>query len=86
MLDLILANLDNQIATLRLISMFITVLVNLLFAGAVARDASDINKRGYPTILVSGTTWAFATLVGGIFVAVTYYVIHHYNFSTWSQS
>ena len=53
------------------------VIINLIFAAAVAKDAGSFEKQGGATLLVSGLTWAFATLIGGIFIAAIYWFIHH---------
>ena len=53
------------------------VIINMFFAAAVAKDAGQFVKRGAGTSLVSGVTWAFATLIGGVFIAAIYWFIHH---------
>lgn len=55
----------------------INVILHVVFAGAVAKDSGEFAKQGYKTSLVSGITWAFATLVGGVFIAAIYWFIHH---------
>ena len=59
----------------------IKMLVNLLFAGAVAKDAGLVMKNRGKTELVSGLTWAFGTLVIGVWVAAIYWFMHHLKFS-----
>lgn len=51
-------------------------ILHIIFAGAVARDAGKLTKEHIPTFLVSGITWAFATLIGGVFTAAIYWLIH----------
>ena len=67
---------------LLLLLLIINAIVHILFASAVARDAGQLNKRKTPTVFVSGLTWAFATLVGGVFVAVSYWFVHY---SSWAR-
>ncbi|MEE9451285.1 MAG: hypothetical protein V3V61_00850 [Gammaproteobacteria bacterium] len=67
----------SNMATLQMLLLFLNVLLHIIFAGAVAKDAGQLTRRGRPTYLVSGIVWAFATLVGGIFIAVAYWLIHH---------
>lgn len=58
----------------------INAILHLLFAGAVARDASALQQTaGQKPALVSATTWAFATLLGGVVTAAIYWFIHHSN-------
>lgn len=67
----------SQIQSISHLFMLIHALLNLIFAGAVAKDAGNIYKLGQRTALVSAATWAFATLVGGIVTATIYWFIHH---------
>ena len=55
------------------------VILHFLFAAAVAKDAGRLVKEGRTTWLVSGITWAFATLIGGVFIAAIYWFIHYSN-------
>ncbi|MBA3535425.1 MAG: hypothetical protein H0T84_02265 [Tatlockia sp.] len=68
---------DLQIQTLRYLILLINVILHVLFAGAVARDAGNLYQLGQRPALVSGSTWAFATLLGGIVTAAIYWFIHH---------
>lgn len=73
----ILASFVDQIPSIQLMLVVITAILHILFAGAVAQDAGQLNKRGLKTHLVSGATWAFAVLVGGPLIAVGYWFMHH---------
>lgn len=77
MIESLIGNISSQIESIKLITLVINGLIHILFAGAVAKDSGSINKLGLPTILVSGVTWAFATLLGGVFVAALYWLLHH---------
>lgn len=69
----------NSVQSMMWVILLIKVILNLIFAAAVARDAGLIIKQGRTTWLVSGLTWAFATLIGGVFVAAIYWFIHYSN-------
>ncbi len=73
----ILASFVAQIPSIQLMLVVVTAILHILFAGAVAKDAGQLNKRGLKTHLVSGATWAFAVLVGGPLIAVGYWFMHH---------
>ena len=51
----------------------IPAVVHLGFAIAVFRDATGSKKP----IFVGGIIWFLATLIGGVFVAGIYWVMHH---------
>ncbi len=67
----------NTVFTLKLAIMVLTVIIHVIFAGAVATDAGKLHKQQLQPLLVSGVTWAFATLLGGVFVAAIYWLMHH---------
>lgn len=79
MLDFI-DKFQDQYNAIQALLLFINVIVHILFAGAVAKNAGQLNKQGRPTVLVSGLTWAFATLGGGVIIAVIYWILHHASF------
>lgn len=51
----------------------LTAIVHLTFASAVFRDAQRNRNR----IFVLPGVWFIATLLGGVFVAAAYWVMHH---------
>ena len=54
-----------------------TAIVHLAFAFGVFKDSQELyGDLETETWLVPGAMWAFATLVGGIFVAAIYWFIH----------
>lgn len=63
---------------LLLIWVLAVAIVNIAFALGVFMDADLMFRRtNKKTFLVSNWTWAFATLVGGVFFAGVYWAIHH---------
>ena len=74
-MDQILPLADLQ--SFRLAYYLLTALVHVAFAAGVARDAGHMLHYRGGTILVGPYVWAFATLVGGVLVAVAYWVLHH---------
>jgi hypothetical protein len=75
-----LYSVSHEIQSINLLILALNALLHLLFAGAVAKDAGLLAKNGQKTILVSPLTWGFAALVGGVLVAVVYWLMHHVNF------
>lgn len=69
----------TQIETFYYLLILIKAVLHVMFAGAVARDTGNLYKLGQRPALVSGPTWAFATLLGGVFTAAIYWFIHHSN-------
>ncbi len=77
----VIQGLSGEMQTLSLMMMVINFILHVIFAGAIARDSGSIAKHGGSTYLVSGLSWAFATLVGGVIVAGLYWAIHHSSLS-----
>ena len=50
----------------------LAIIVHIAFCIGVHRDAKRIR-----TLFVGPGMWAFATLLGGVFTAVAYWVVHH---------
>lgn len=78
--------LNQGLVNLPAFMTILQIMINLLFAGAVAKDSGRLLQTGQPNLLVNGITWAFATLVGGVFVAVAYWIIHHSTLTRVSSS
>lgn len=68
---------NNQLQTFYYLFIMINVILHLIFAGGIARDAGNLYKLGQRTAMVSAPTWAFATLIGGVVTAAIYWFIHH---------
>lgn len=68
---------NTQMVNLQYVFLLINGLLHLIFAGAVAKDAGDLIRVGQKPALVSASTWAFATLLGGVITAAIYWFIHH---------
>lgn len=77
MLNTFLEHYNTQLLTLQHLLLLINAVIHLFFAGAVAKDAGSLLKSGKKPALVSPTTWAFATLAGGVVTAAIYWFIHH---------
>ena len=68
---------SSQIQNFYYLLLGINAILHVVFAGGVARDAGNLYKIGQRPALVSAASWAFATLIGGIFTAAIYWFIHH---------
>jgi uncharacterized membrane protein len=55
----------------------ITALVHIIFALYVTRDARNLRCIQQETFGGGPILWFFATLIGGVFVATAYWLIHH---------
>jgi hypothetical protein len=53
------------------------LVVHISFTIAVSIDASKLITEGTGTVFVGLVTWALAVLLGGVFVAAVYWIIHH---------
>jgi hypothetical protein len=76
-MDFFLRHYQHSLDAFQQILWMINALIHLLFAGAVAKDCGVLAKRGIKPILVSPSTWAFTTLIGGVWVAALYWLLHH---------
>jgi len=77
MINDLLNQFSTQIATFQTLLLLINLILHFLFATAVARDAGNLYRIGLRPAMVSAPTWAFATLLGGIWTAAIYWFIHH---------
>ena len=57
--------------------LIINVLVHIIFAAGVARDVGHLHKVNINTQIAPGFAWVLGTLIGGIFIGVAYWVMHH---------
>ncbi len=53
------------------------LLVHLAFSAAVFNDANRLQREHGSLAFVNSWLWSLAVLVGGVFVALAYWVIHH---------
>jgi hypothetical protein len=77
MLENLANHFSTQIEAFLYLMMLINGILHLIFAGAIAHDAGKLTRMGQRPVLVSGTTWAFATLIGGVMVAGLYWILHY---------
>ncbi len=55
----------------------ITIIIHIAFTIAVHRDAAALNRKGTGTLYVGPIVWSLSVLLGGVFLAAIYWVIHH---------
>jgi len=56
--------------------------VHLVFAIGVYRDAVHLTSKQDFTFAAAPLTWAAATLLGGVFALLVYWLIHHSSLRT----
>ena len=64
------------VGAIAICSSIIVIVVNIAFAVAVFRDATHLRDPRNP-IFVGRMIWFLGTLVGGVFVAGIYWIMHH---------
>jgi|GEM_PF-6350173 len=69
--------LQAGIPILVAVRLILMMLLNVLFAIGIAQDVDRRWRRGQDTVLVYPAVWVIATLLGGIYVAGLYWLIHH---------
>ncbi|PJD95598.1 MAG: hypothetical protein CK426_02610 [Legionella sp.] len=77
MLNELTKQFATQIESFFYLLMIINGVLHLIFASAVAKDAGKLTGLGQRPVLVSGATWAFATLIGGVLIASIYWILHY---------
>lgn len=77
-MDLILNNLNSElIVGYGFFPIVGSILVHFAFSAAVFNDAQRLQKDYDSLVFVNSWLWSLAVLVGGVFVALAYWVIHH---------
>jgi len=69
--------LAQTISSLSLVILIIGALVNILFAAGIAKDISKFTQSKVTTQIVPGSVWVLATEIGGFWVALAYWIVHH---------
>ncbi len=77
MLTYLAATLHHEVRFILWAIMLINLIVHIIFANAIIHDAAKKKRMKQETVFVSGITWAFATLIGGVFVAGLYWLVHY---------
>ena len=74
-------NLPSELGPIAIIVVgafwFITIIIHIAFTVAVHRDAAALNRKGTGTLYVGPVVWCLSVLLGGVFLAAIYWVIHH---------
>lgn len=55
----------------------VTILIHIAFSAATFNDARHLKKSGAQLVFVGPVVWSFAVLIGGVLVALVYWVMHH---------
>ena len=81
MMDFVSGQLSQMAVHINLIIIILTVIVHLMFAAGVAKDVGNFHKRNILPQLVPGAIWVLATVIGGVWVALIYWLVHHSSLS-----
>jgi hypothetical protein len=60
-----------------LLPLLANIVVHLAFSAAVFNDASRLHEENQSLAFVGPVIWTLAVLIGGVFVAAAYWLIHH---------
>ena len=63
--------------TISIVIIVVSALINILFAAGIAKDISHFTQAKVTTQIVPGSVWVLATVIGGVWVALAYWIIHH---------
>ena len=63
------------------LTVVITAIVHIAFSIGVYRDASSLQYEPSRLMFDKPGIWGLAVLIGGVFVAVAYWFVHHSNFA-----
>ena len=55
----------------------LSFILHLFLATGVYAEASHRSSQGRKLWFIGAGLWGFATFIGGVFVAATYWVLHH---------
>ena len=55
----------------------VSAVLHFLFASGIAQDVGRRRQVDQTLFLVAGSTWTFATLLGGVWVVGIYWLIHY---------
>lgn len=77
MIESIWMQLGPTVNGVAMLITFANVALHIIYAAGVARDVSVLHKRNLMPLFIPGVAWVIATLLGGIFVLVAYWAIHH---------
>lgn len=72
MADLLIENFAVGGVAFPVLLAVLNIIVRIVFSVGVYLDSNDRS-----TVLVPGVFWTLATLAGGVFVAVAYWLVHH---------
>jgi hypothetical protein len=58
-----------------------TLIVHIAFSAAVYNDAAKLQNENHNLVFVGPILWSLAVLIGGVFAAVGYWLVHHSTMS-----
>lgn len=70
----------KSVSGISILIVLLTAIVHVCFGVAVYLDAKRLPRK---PILVPPVVWSLAAILGGLFVAAVYWVIHHSRLNRW---
>lgn len=70
----------KSVSGISILIVLLTAIVHVCFGVAVYLDAKRLPRK---PILVPPVVWSLAAILGGLFVAAVYWVIHHSHLNRW---
>jgi len=69
--------LQQSINHFHVVILVSTVILHIIFASGIAHDIGNLHRLNIKPVLLPGNAWVMATLIIGIWVVLSYWLMHH---------